>query len=333
MKTRRIGDREVGRIGLGCMGMSWAYGEPDNDESLRVLARALELGMNHWDTADLYGAGANETLLAQALKGNRDRVYLATKFGNVFDRTLTSHQDQVAANANWIVDGTPAYLRRACELSLQRLQVDTIDLYYAHRVDPRVPIEETVGEMTRLKEEGKIRQLGLSEASAESIRRAHATHPIAALQTEYSLWTRDVEDEILPTCRELGIAFVPYSPLGRGFLTGRFASFDDLPENDYRRTNPRWQGENFDRNMAIVDTVRGIAERKEATPAQVALAWVLAQGEDILPIPGTKQVRYLEQNSAADALELSAEDLRTLADLPQAVGTRYAEHLMEFVNR
>lgn len=333
MKQRTIGNQKVGEIGLGCMGMSWAYGPGDEAESLRVLARSLELGCNFWDTADLYGAGENEQLLAKALKGHRDEVFLATKFGNVNDRSLTSHQDQVEANAPWIVDGTPSYVRKCVELSLQRLEVDVIDLYYQHRVDPLVPIEETVGEMAKLVEEGKVRFLGLSEAAEATVRKAHKTHPITALQSEYSLWTRDPEADVLPACKELGITFVPYSPLGRGFLTGRFESVDDLPEGDYRRSNPRWQGDNFQQNMRLVEVVKSIAARHDATPAQIALAWVLAQGENVVPIPGTKRVTYLEQNIGASSVRLTAKDLEELSALPEAEGLRYAEHLMPFVNR
>ena len=330
MKKRKIGNDEVGEIGLGCMGMSFAYGAADDDESIKVLNRALELGINHWDTADMYGAGKNELLLARVLKDRRKEVFLATKFGNVMDRTLTSHQDLVQQDAPHIVDGTPEYVRKCCDNSLKRLGVDQIDLYYQHRVDKRVPIEDTVGAMAELVAEGKVRYLGLSEASVDSIRRAHNTHPITALQTEYSLWTRDVELDILPTVQKLGIAFVPYSPLGRGFLTGEIKSPDDLAADDWRRHNPRFQGENFQKNLKLVERVRLVAEGQEATPAQVALAWVLTQGQDILPIPGTKRVKYLEENAAADVVHLSAEDIEELSGLT-AVGTRYPEAAMQFV--
>jgi aryl-alcohol dehydrogenase-like predicted oxidoreductase len=314
------------------MGMSWAYGDRNDEESVRTLERALEIGVNFWDTADLYGSGDNELLLAQVLKTRRDEVFLATKFGNVYDRSLTSHQDQVAAEAPWIIDGTPGYVRRAFEASVKRLGVDVVDLYYQHRVDPEVPIEETVGAMAELVQEGKVRYLGLSEASAESLRRAVKVHPIAALQTEYSLWERSVEEEILPTCRELGIAFVPYSPLGRGFLTGEIKRFEDLPEDDYRRHTPRFQGENFDKNLDIVREVERIAGAKGVTTAQVALAWLLAKGEDVLPIPGTKKVRYLEQNAAAIDVTLTPEEIAALEALAPTAGSRYPEHLMRFVN-
>jgi aryl-alcohol dehydrogenase-like predicted oxidoreductase len=332
MKTRKIGNDSVSAIGLGCMGMSWAYGDRNDEESVRTLERALEIGVNFWDTADLYGSGDNELLLAQVLKTRRDEVFLATKFGNVYDRSLTSHQDQVAAEAPWIIDGTPGYVRRAFEASVKRLGVDVVDLYYQHRVDPEVPIEETVGAMAELVQEGKVRYLGLSEASAESLRRAVKVHPIAALQTEYSLWERSVEEEILPTCRELGIAFVPYSPLGRGFLTGEIKRFEDLPEDDYRRHTPRFQGENFDKNLDIVREVERIAGAKGVTTAQVALAWLLAKGEDVLPIPGTKKVRYLEQNAAAIDVTLTPEEIAALEALAPTAGSRYPEHLMRFVN-
>ena len=331
-KTRNIGGDTVGAIGLGCMGMSFAYGPADDQESLKVLERSLELGVTFWDTADMYGAGKNELLLAQALKAHRKQVFLATKFGNVFDRELTSHQDQVKADAPHIVDGTPAYVRKCCENSLKRLGVDVIDLYYQHRVDPTVPIEDTVGAMVELVKAGKVRHLGLSEASAETIRRAHKTHPIAALQSEFSLWTRDLEAEILPTLRELGIALVPYSPLGRGFLTGKIQSLDDLPEGDWRRMNPRFQEEAMAQNLKLVERVEAVAKAKGATPAQVALAWVLAKGEDVVPIPGTKRLHYLEENVGADKLELSKEDVAELGDFA-TVGARYPERMMGFVNR
>jgi aryl-alcohol dehydrogenase-like predicted oxidoreductase len=332
MTKRTISGREVGEIGLGCMGMSFAYGPADDAESLKVLDRAIELGVDFWDTADMYGAGKNELLLSQALKKHRGQIFLATKFGNVTDRALTSHQDQVAANAGWIVDGTPEYVQKCCDLSLQRLGTDHIDLYYQHRVDPKVPIEETVGAMADLVKQGKVRHLGLSEAAAKTIRRAFAVHPIAALQTEYSLWTRDVELEILPACRELGIAFVPYSPLGRGFLTGAIKSIDDLPADDWRRMNPRFQAENFSVNFEIVARVQEIAKKNESSPAQVALAWVLAQGHDLIPIPGTKRVSYLEQNVGAAMLVLEADDLAQLGALTPAVGARYPEQAATFIN-
>ncbi len=331
MDQRRIGDDLVGEIGLGCMGMSFAYGPADEQESLRVLDRALELGVNHWDTADLYGMGANEELLATALVGRRDDVFLATKFGNVFDRSMTSHQDLVAAQAGWIVDGTPAYARACLEASLTRLGVDHVDLFYLHRVDDRVPIEETVGAMAELVGEGKTRYIGLSEVVADTLRRAHAVHPIAAVQNEFSLWTRDYAETVLPVTAELGIAFVPYSPLGRGFLTGTVTDPGQLDASDWRRHNPRFQGDNFEANLRIVEVVRRIADTHDATPAQVALAWVLAQGESVLPIPGTKRVRYLEQNAAAAEVELTSGELAELDQLGDGTGLRYPEASMGFV--
>ncbi|RYG32043.1 aldo/keto reductase [bacterium] len=333
MNTRNIGDRAVGEIGLGCMGMSHAYGQSDDPSSLAVLARSLELGVDHWDTADLYGAGENERLLAQALPGVRDRVFLATKFGNVYDRTLTSHQDQVAANAGWIVDGTPEYARKSIDLSLRRLGVDHVDLYYLHRTDDTVPIEETVGAMAEFVKAGKVRAIGLSECSAETLRRAQAVHPITAVQSELSVWTRDYLHDVVPLCAEIGAAFVAYSPLGRGFLTGRFESPDDIPEGDFRRNAPRFQGENFAKNKAIVDAVREIADAHGAQPGQVALAWVLAQGSHVVTIPGTKRVPYLEENAAADELTLTGEELARLSGLPTAAGGRYAESTAHTVNR
>lgn len=313
------------------MGMSFAYGPADDNDSLAVMDRAIELGVDFWDTADMYGAGKNEELLAKALANHRDSVFLATKFGNVYDRAMTSHQD-LAAGEGWIVDGTTEYVRKCIDRSLERLQVDHIDLYYQHRVDPRVPIEETVGAMAALVKEGKVRHLGLSEAAASTVRRAQAVHPIAALQTEYSLWTRHVEEEILPTCIELGITFVPYSPLGRGFLTGQIKSQADLPEGDGRRLNPRFQGENFDKNLTIVEQVRMISDRLSSTPAQVALAWVLAQSTSLIPIPGTKRLKYLDQNAAASSVELSSEDLEALDELVKAEGGRYPEAAAAFLN-
>ncbi len=332
MKQRKIGRDDVGEIGLGCMGMSWAYGPSDEQECIRVLDRSLDLGINFWDTADMYGAGDNEKLLSKSLAVNRGRVFLATKFGNVYDRSITSHQDQVAANVDWIVDGTPEYVKRTCDLSLQRLGVDHVDLYYQHRVDPLVPIEETVGAMSELVSAGKVRNLGLSEAAAATIRRAHAVHPIAAVQTEYSLWSRDVEKDILPACDELGITFVPYSPLGRGFLAGRFASESDLSADDARRNHPRFQGDNFLKNLDLVNQVQSVARKHQVTPAQVALAWVLSRGESLIPIPGTKQLRYLEENAAATQVELTSQDLAELEDLTAATGHRYPERAARFLN-
>ncbi|MBC8066005.1 MAG: aldo/keto reductase [Chlorobia bacterium] len=331
MKQRKIGDRLVGEIGLGCMGMSWAYGQGATTEDAHgVLNRALELGVNHWDTADLYGAGENEKLIGPVVRERRDEVFLATKFGNVYDKSLTNHQDQVEANVQWIVDGTPEYARRAIDLSLQRLGVDQIDLYYLHRVDPQVPIEETVGAMAEFVTAGKVKHLGISEVSAATIRRANAVHPIAAVQNEFSLWTRDSEEFELPVTKELGIALVPYSPLGRGFLTGEIKSLDDLAPDDWRRSNPRFQGDNLAKNLEIVEQVKTIASKHEATPAQVALAWVLAQGENIAPIPGTKRISRLEENVASAELELSSEELKTLSEILQPEGLRYPEFAMAY---
>jgi aryl-alcohol dehydrogenase-like predicted oxidoreductase len=320
MQTRRLGTEglEVSMQGLGCMGMSEFYGQGDDDESIATIHRALELGVNFLDTADMYGPFTNEELVGRAISGRRDEVVLATKFANV----------RGPGGERLGVRGDPEYVHQACEASLKRLGVDHIDLYYQHRVDPKVPIEETVGAMAELVQAGKVRFLGLSEAAPDTVRRAHQVHPISALQTEYSLWTRDVEERILPTTRELGIGFVAYSPLGRGFLSGRFSSPEDLPEDDFRRHNPRFQGENFDRNLEIVERVRELAEEKSVTPAQLALAWVEHQGEDVVPIPGTKHRRYLEENVAATEIELDAEDLRRLDEAAppgQTAGDRYPD--------
>jgi len=328
VKTRRLGKSglEVSALGLGCMGMSEFYGGADEGESLATIHRALELGVSFLDTADMYGPFKNEELVGRAIKGRRDEVVLATKFGNV------RGEDGSFLGIN----GRPEYVRRACEASLRRLGVETIDLYYQHRVDPNTPIEETVGEMARLAEEGKVRHLGLSEAAGETIRRAHSVHPIAALQTEYSLWSRDPEDGLLAICRELGIGFVAYSPLGRGFLTGQIKKFDDLAEDDYRRNNPRFQGENFDRNLELVRSIEEIAAAKGCLPAQLALAWVLAQGEDVVPIPGTKRRQYLEENVGALGVEITAAELRRIDEVAPkgaAAGTRYPEAHMSVVNR
>jgi aryl-alcohol dehydrogenase-like predicted oxidoreductase len=324
MQTRRLGSLETSAIGLGCMGMSEFYGTADEGEAIRTIHRAFELGVTFFDTADAYGPFTNEQLVGRAIRGRRDRVELATKFGTVRDADGTRHG----------IRGDRDYVLQACHASLRRLGTDYVDLYYQHRVDPDTPIEETVGAMAELVEQGKVRHLGLSEAAPETIRRAHATHPITALQTEYSLWSRDPEDEILPTVRELGIGFVAYSPLGRGFLSGRFRSPDDLPEVDFRRSSPRFQGENFDRNIALVERVQELATEKGYTPAQVALAWVVAQGEDIVPIPGTTSVEHIEENVAALEIELTPEDLADLdAVFPQgaAAGERYGD--MSTVNR
>ena len=320
METRRLGTQglEVSQQGLGCMGMSEFYGACDDAESTRVIHRALELGVTLLDTADMYGPFTNERLVGSAIAGRRERVVLATKFGNV----RGENGERLG------IRGDAEYVRQACDASLQRLGVETIDLYYQHRVDQDVPIEETVGAMAELVAAGKVRWLGLSEAAPETIRRAHAVHPISALQTEYSLWTRDVERKILPTVRELGIGFVSYSPLGRGFLSGRWSSPEEIPAGDFRRANPRFRGENFTRNMAIVERVRELAEAKDATPAQLALAWVMARGEDVVPIPGTKRVAYLEENVAANAIELTPEDLLALDEaipVGAAAGERYPD--------
>jgi aryl-alcohol dehydrogenase-like predicted oxidoreductase len=317
MQTTRLGANGpvVSRMGLGCMGMTPIYGEPDPAECRATLTRAVEIGVTLIDTADAYGNGKNEILVGRDIAPFRDRVVLATKFGNI--RHPDGRQD---------VNGRPDYVVEACEASLQRLGVDVIDLYYQHRVDPKVPIEDTVGAMARLVEAGKVRHLGLSEAGPETIRRAHATHPIAALQTEYSLWTRDVEDHILPLCRELGIGFVAYSPLGRGFLSGTIRGLDDLAETDRRRDHPRFAADNLARNRALLATLDEVAGAKHATPAQIALAWLLDQGDDVVPIPGTKRRRWLEENVAALDLELSPSDHETLrAAFCQGVaaGTRY----------
>lgn len=331
MKTRKIADREVGAVGLGCMGMSWAYATPDRAQALETLDHALKIGVDFWDTADLYGSGENELLLAEKLKGHRDEVFLCTKFANVYDRSLTSHQDLVEAGKEWIVDGTPEYVKKCCDLSLQRLGVDTIDLYYQHRVDPRTPIEETVGAMAELVKAGKVRHLGLSEASAASIRKAVAVHPIAAVQSEYSLWTRDFEEDVIPLCAEHGITFVPYSPLGRGFLTGVITNIDDLEETDWRRQTPRFQPGNFEHNMQLTDRVKEIAAKHGCTPSQIALAWVLSKGENIVPIPGTTKVKNLETNVGALDVALTPEDFAAL-DGFEIKGERYMPMGMEYVN-
>ncbi|ABG05675.1 aldo/keto reductase [Rubrobacter xylanophilus DSM 9941] len=327
MRRRRLGGGlEVSEIGLGCMGMSEFYGPADEREAVATIHRALELGIDFLDTADMYGPFTNERLVGRAIAGRRDEVVLATKFGNVRGE-----------DGSFLgVRGDPEYVRRACDASLRRLGVDHIDLYYQHRVDPEVPIEETVGAMKELVEAGKVRHIGLSEAAPRTIRRAHAVHPVAALQTEYSLFSRDVEAEILPTVRELGIGFVAYSPLGRGFLTRRFLSPEDLPEGDFRRGHPRFTGENFYRNLELVDRLEEIAAEKGATTAQLAIAWVLHQGEDIVPIPGTKSRGRLEENAAAADLELTPQDLRRIEEaMPRGAvaGARYDERRMRTIDR
>jgi len=326
MQRRTLGDQglTVSALGLGCMGMSDFYGTPDENRAIKTLQRAIDRGVTFFDTADMYGPFTNETLLGRVFDMHRHKVTLATKFGIVREADGTTHG----------INGRPSYVKTACENSLQRLGTDHIDLYYLHRVDPEVPIEETVGAMGALVEEGKVRYLGLSEAAPDTLRRANGEHPITALQTEYSLWSRDPEDEILPTCRELGIGFVPYSPLGRGFLTGRFQSPEDLPEDDWRRNTPRFQGENFQKNLALVDEVERLAAEKEVTPAQLALAWVLHRGDDIVPIPGTTHPDHLEDNLGALQVALTDTELDRIdeiAPVGAAAGARYPD--MSSVNR
>jgi len=325
MQTRKLGDLKVSAIGLGCMGMSEFYGSSNENEALETIAYALDHGVNFLDTADMYGPLTNEMLVGKAIKGRRNEVVLATKFGNEVDDN---------GKRTGKVNGRPEYVRKAIERSLKNLGVDHVDLYYQHRVDPTVPIEDTIGAMADLVKEGKVRYLGMSEAAPDTIRRAAKVHPITALQTEYSLWTRDPEDEILATVRALGIGFVAYSPLGRGFLTGQIKSIDDLESDDFRRNNPRFQGENFQKNLDLVDRVKEIADEKGCTSGQLALAWVLAQGSDIVPIPGTKHVKYLQENIAAADVTLTEDDLKRLDEAAPSgatAGARYAD--MSTVNK
>ena len=330
MKTRKLGNTGVAipAIGLGCMGMSSVYGAADDATSIAVIHRALELGISFLDTADIYGTGGNEELVGRAIRGKRDQVVLATKFGRVI-------KGSGADAKGYDIEGSPAYVKRAAEASLRRLGVETIDLYYQHRVDPRTPIEDTVGAMAEMVKEGKVRYLGLSEAAPETIRRAHAVHPIAALQTEYSLWTRDPEDELLELTRQLGITFVAYSPLGRGFLTGALKSPDDLAPDDWRRKNPRFQGENFRKNLELVEELEAMARAKGTTAAQLALAWLLTRGKHVVPIPGSRRIERLEENAAAADIRLTDNDLYRLeliAPVGAAVGTRYPEPMMAALN-
>jgi aryl-alcohol dehydrogenase-like predicted oxidoreductase len=328
MKQRKLADLEVSAIGLGCMGMSAFYGTTDEDEGVATIQRALELGVNFLDTAQLYGPLTNEMLVGRAIKGHRDEYVIATKFSRRMDDATPGDMTTTGP-----LDGSPDHVRRSIDGSLERLGTDHVDLYYQHRVDPNVPIEETVGAMAELVQQGKVRHIGLSEAAPDTIRRAHAVHPITAVQTEFSLWTRFAETDVIPTCRELGIGFVPYSPLGRGFLSGRFNSPEELDEGDFRRHGPRFTGENLEANRALAAKVGEIAADKGITPAQLAIAWVLAQGDDLVPIPGTKRRSYLEENAAAVDVELTADDLERInAEMPEAAGDRYDETGMASVH-
>jgi aryl-alcohol dehydrogenase-like predicted oxidoreductase len=328
MKQRKLADLEVSAIGLGCMGMSAFYGTTDEDEGVATIQRALELGVNFLDTAQLYGPLTNEMLVGRAINGHRDEYVIATKFSRRMDDATPGDMTTTGP-----LDGSPDHVRRSIDGSLERLGTDHVDLYYQHRVDPNVPIEETVGAMAELVQQGKVRHIGLSEAAPDTIRRAHAVHPITAVQTEFSLWTRFAETDVIPTCRELGIGFVPYSPLGRGFLSGRFNSPEELDEGDFRRHGPRFTGENLEANRALAAKVGEIAADKGITPAQLAIAWVLAQGDDLVPIPGTKRRSYLEENAAAVDVELTTEDLERInAEMPEAAGDRYDETGMATVH-